>query len=219
MNFEKLLEQEAQRAALQDYEEVTEKTKNYSYKFSKEFIQKMNKMIYEEKRKAKKKRRLRFLLVAAVILILNAGIVLANDDLREKVGTLIIHFFEDSIYIHNSEEQTESEKIFRQLHLTYIPAGYNVLYETENPITMYSAYYEGQNDNYIGFTQGLKENVDVHVTYDGTGSRKIQVNGKEIYVVKDKEITSFYYEDNGCIITLSSTEKELELIKILKNIK
>ena len=82
MNFEKLLEQEAQRAALQDYEEVTEKTKNYSYKFSKEFIQKMNKMIYEEKRKAKKKRRLRFLLVAAVILILNAGIVLANDDLR-----------------------------------------------------------------------------------------------------------------------------------------
>ena len=48
MNFEKLLEQEAQRAALQDYEEVTEKTKNYSYKFSKEFIQKMNKMIYEE---------------------------------------------------------------------------------------------------------------------------------------------------------------------------
>ena len=57
MNFEKLLEQEAQRAALQDYEEVTEKTKNYSYKFSKEFIQKMNKMIYEEKRKAKKKRR------------------------------------------------------------------------------------------------------------------------------------------------------------------
>ena len=208
MNFEKLLEQEAQRAALQDYEEVTEKTKNYSYKFSKEFIQKMNKMIYEEKRKAKKKRRLRFLLVAAVILILNAGIVLANDDLREKVGTLIIHFFEDSIYIHNSEEQTESEKIFRQLHLTYIPAGYNLLYETENPITMY-----------IGFTQGLKENVDVHVTYDGTGSRKIQVNGKEIYVVKDKEITSFYYEDNGCIITLSSTEKELELIKILKNIK
>jgi len=152
-------------------------------------------------------------------LILNAGIVLANDDLREKVGTLIIHFFEDSIYIHNSEEQTESEKIFRQLHLTYIPADYNLLYETENPITMYSAYYEGQNDNYIGFTQGLKENVDVHVTYDGTGSRKIQVNGKEIYVVKDKEITSFYYEDNGCIITLSSTEKELELIKILKNIK
>ena len=83
---------------------------------------------------------------------------------------------------------------------------------------MYSAYYEGQNDNYIGFTQGLKENVDVHVTYDGTGSRKIQVNGKEIYVVKDKEITSFYYEDNGCIITLSSTEKELELIKILKKL-
>lgn len=73
MNFEKLLEQEAQRAALQDYEEVTEKTKNYSYKFSKEFIQKMNKMIYEEKRKAKKKRRLRFLLVAAVILILNTS--------------------------------------------------------------------------------------------------------------------------------------------------
>ena len=65
---------------------------------------------------------------------------------------------------------------------------------------------------------GVGEGALVHAD-DGTGSRKIQVNGKEIYVVKDKEITSFYYEDNGCIITLSSTEKELELIKILKNIK
>ena len=28
-----------------------------------------------------------------------------------------------------------------------------------------------------------------------------------------------YYEDKGCIISLSSTEKESEFIKILKNIK
>lgn len=70
----------------------------------------MNKMIYEEKERQRKK-KITFLLVAAVILILNAGIVLANDDLREKVGTLIIHLFEDSIYIHNSEEQTESKNI------------------------------------------------------------------------------------------------------------
>lgn len=93
MDFEKLLEQEARKAARQDYEEVTEKTKDYSYKYSKAFIQKMNAMIHEEKRKAKKKRRWHILLVAAIILILNAGIVLANDDLREKVGELIIQFF------------------------------------------------------------------------------------------------------------------------------
>ena len=42
------------------------------------FIQKMNAMIREEKRKAKKKRRWHILLVAAIILILNAGIVLAK---------------------------------------------------------------------------------------------------------------------------------------------
>ena len=51
MDFEKLLEQEARKAARQDYEEVTEKTKDYSYKYSKAFIQKMNAMIHEEKRK------------------------------------------------------------------------------------------------------------------------------------------------------------------------
>lgn len=92
MDFEKLLEQEARKAARQDYEEVTEKTKDYSYKYSKAFIQKMNAMIHEEKRKAKKKRRWHILLVAAIILILNAGIVLANDDLREKVGSLSFSF-------------------------------------------------------------------------------------------------------------------------------
>ena len=52
MDFEKLLEQEARKAARQDYEEVTEKTKDYSYKYSKAFIQKMNAMIHEDKKKA-----------------------------------------------------------------------------------------------------------------------------------------------------------------------
>lgn len=123
------------------------------------------------------------------------------------------------IYIHDSGETEDSEKTFQQLQLTYIPEGYHLLYETENPVTMYNAYYEGSNDSYISFTQGFKENVDVHVTYDGTGKKKIQVNGKDVYIVKDKNITSCYYEDKGCIISLSSTEKESEFIKILKNIK
>ena len=219
MDFEQLLKQEVQKAARQDYEEITAKAQDYPYKFSKEFNEKMKGIIREEKKKAKKKRRVHILLVAAILLILNAGIVLANDDLREKVGTFIIHFFEDNIYIHDSGETEDSEKTFQQLQLTYIPEGYHLLYETENPVTMYNAYYEGSNDSYISFTQGFKENVDVHVTYDGTGKKKIQVNGKDVYIVKDKNITSCYYEDKGCIISLSSTEKESEFIKILKNIK
>ena len=192
MDFEQLLKQEVQKAARQDYEEITAKAQDYPYKFSKEFNEKMKGIIREEKK---------------------------NDDLREKVGTLIIHFFEDNIYIHDSGETEDSEKTFQQLQLTYIPEGYHLLYETENPVTMYNAYYEGSNDSYISFTQGFKENVDVHVTYDGTGKKKIQVNGKDVYIVKDKNITSCYYEDKGCIISLSSTEKESEFIKILKNIK
>ena len=99
MDFEQLLKQEVQKAARQDYEEITAKAQDYPYKFSKEFNEKMKGIIREGK-KAKKKRRVNILLVAAILLILNAGIVLANDDLREKVGTLIIHFFEDNIYIH-----------------------------------------------------------------------------------------------------------------------
>ena len=192
-------------------ERLTEKTKDYSYKYSKAFIQKMNAMIHEEKRKAKKKRRWHILLVAAIILILNAGIVLANDDLREKVGELIIQFFDDNIHIRSSKEIADSEEIFRQLHLGYVPKGYHILYETENPTTMYDVYYEGTNDNYITFMQGFKENVDVHITYDGTG--------KELYMIKDGNITSYYYEDGEYLITLSGTEKESELIKMLKSLK
>ena len=200
-------------------ERLTEKTKDYSYKYSKAFIQKMNAMIHEEKRKAKKKRRWHILLVAAIILILNAGIVLANDDLREKVGDLIIQFFDDNIHIRSSKEIADSEEIFRQLHLGYVPKGYHILYETENPTTMYDVYYEGTNDNYITFMQGFKENVDVHITYDGTGRKKVQVNGKELYMIKDGNITSYYYEDGEYLITLSGTEKESELIKMLKSLK
>lgn len=60
MDFEKLLEQEARKAARQDYEEVTEKTKDYSYKYSKAFIQKMNAMIREEKKKGKKEKTMAY---------------------------------------------------------------------------------------------------------------------------------------------------------------
>ena len=163
MDFEKLLEQEARKAARQDYEEVTEKTKDYTI----------------------------------------------LDGVKGK----------GHIHIRSSKEITDSEEIFRQLHLGYVPKGYHILYETENPTTMYDVYYEGANDNYITFMQGFKENVDVHITYDGTGRKRVQVNGKEIYMIKDGNITSYYYEDGEYLITLSGTEKESELIKMLKSLK
>ena len=219
MDFEQLLKQEVQKAARQDYEEITAKAQDYPYKFSKEFNEKMKGIIREEKKKAKKKRRVHILLVAAISSDTECRHRSGKWWFTGKVGTLIIHFFEDNIYIHDSGETEDSKKTFQQLQLTYIPEGYHLLYETENPVTMYNAYYEGSNDSYISFTQGFKENVDIHVTYDGTGKKKIQVNGKDVYIVKDKNITSCYYEDKGCIISLSSTEKESEFIKILKNIK
>ena len=72
MDFEQLLKQEVQKAARQDYEEITAKAQDYPYKFSKEFNEKMKGIIREGK-KAKKKRRVNILLVAAILLILNAG--------------------------------------------------------------------------------------------------------------------------------------------------
>ena len=56
MDFEQLLKQEVQKAARQDYEEITAKAQDYPYKFSKEFNEKMKGIIREEKKKAKKKR-------------------------------------------------------------------------------------------------------------------------------------------------------------------
>ena len=73
MDFEQLLKQEVQKAARQDYEEITAKAQDYPYKFSKEFNEKMKGIIREEKKKAKKKRRVNILLVAAILLILNAA--------------------------------------------------------------------------------------------------------------------------------------------------
>ena len=54
MDFEQLLKQEVQKAARQDYEEITAKAQDYPYKFSKEFNEKMKGIIREEKKKAKK---------------------------------------------------------------------------------------------------------------------------------------------------------------------
>ena len=48
MDFEQLLKQEVQKAARQDYEEITAKAQDYPYKFSKEFNEKMKGIIREE---------------------------------------------------------------------------------------------------------------------------------------------------------------------------
>lgn len=53
MDFEQLLKQEVQKAARQDYEEITAKAQDYPYKFSKEFNEKMKGIIREEKRRFK----------------------------------------------------------------------------------------------------------------------------------------------------------------------
>ena len=50
MDFEQLLKQEVQKAARQDYEEITAKAQAYPYKFSKEFNEKMKGIIREEKK-------------------------------------------------------------------------------------------------------------------------------------------------------------------------
>ena len=50
MDFEQLLKQEVQKAARQDYEEITAKAQDYPYKFSKEFNEKMKGIIREEKK-------------------------------------------------------------------------------------------------------------------------------------------------------------------------
>ena len=49
MDFEQLLKQEVQKAARQDYEEITAKAQDYPYKFSKEFNEKRS----EERRVGK----------------------------------------------------------------------------------------------------------------------------------------------------------------------
>ena len=51
MDFEQLLKQEVQKAARQDYEEITAKAQDYPYKFSKEFNEKMKGIIREEEKK------------------------------------------------------------------------------------------------------------------------------------------------------------------------
>ena len=51
MDFEQLLKQEVQKAARQDYEEITAKAQDYPYKFSKEFNEKMKGIIREGKKK------------------------------------------------------------------------------------------------------------------------------------------------------------------------
>ena len=53
MDFEQLLKQEVQKAARQDYEEITAKAQDYPYKFSKEFNEKMKGIIREGKKEKK----------------------------------------------------------------------------------------------------------------------------------------------------------------------
>lgn len=218
LNFDLELEKAVEKVCFHEYERINRNVESYQYSFSTDFIRKMNKVIKEEKKRQKKKRHLRIIFIAAIICILNTAIVVASDDLRENIGKMLIEFFDDRVHLKNEMEESTTETEFVKQPLIYLPEGYVMDFETENPASLYNAYYIKDTGDFIDYTQSIGDTSDINITYNGKKRKKEIIKGTTVWIISDGEVQSCIYEKGGYIYSISTTENEKELKKIVKKI-
>lgn len=222
--FELQLQSAVKKACERDIELLEKMMKNYSYTFSTEFEQRMNDMIEQQRlRKIGKRSRSKYILIAAAILLMNAAIVMANDELRAKFGNLMITIYEDCVELKNGILGGNKKKKFERYSLQYLPKGYQIIEEKYNEPIEWIVMYANETDNIILYTQLDSDVSDVLITYDGSLIEEISIRGNEAWIISDGDFLTILFEKDGYTFTISSQESKSELIKmseyisILKN--
>lgn len=221
------------RACEQDYCELLREIQGYTHTFSTEFNEDMavllrqngnftaaqdTKQKQQNSSSRKRARILRILLVAAVLIALSTMAVMANDELREKIGNLIVRVLDHDVEVEQ-EDVGEPKEEFEHYLLTYIPNGYEKVDEMDNDPVGFSERYENAEGQYILYDQYDIAAGNESITYeDGCLREQININGIEAELVSDGEINSLFFEWERYLFTIQAYEEKDELIKMAESL-
>lgn len=203
----------------------TEEELSKAYKFSKEFMRKIQHLLKNKKRKS---RITVYVKKAAIIVFTIIGIgtsvILVSPKVRAEVKNIMMKWLSD--FVEFKSTNTGQQYNFKDFSfsINYIPDGYELI-DTLETSTIRVNKYKSSTSEKLEFKISVFLNNGAHTTLVDNEKRtveKIKINSLEGYLFKTKEtgdynIIIFYSEEFR--INLIGTISYEELIKIAENIK
>ncbi|WP_461815752.1 DUF4367 domain-containing protein [Faecalimonas sp.] len=223
---DKLLEDAIKIAVEKDYKkEVTNFPQKDSHTFSLAFEEKMRPLLHRDSIIVyHRPRKFRYILVAVLVLLFGGMTVLANPDIRERVGTYFEQLFDDHTDVSFDAPKQAKKQEFVKVKPTYLPEGYELIKKTFNKQTQeYILSFVNENGYALHYTQSIPEqweNSPNSITSDGVPAKKINVGGFPGYLLSDEHgvYSLIYVTDNYIFYVGGKTESE-ELIKMIKSLQ
>lgn len=189
---DKLLKDAVKIAVEKDYQkEVTDFSDKDIHTFSPAFEEKMQPLLQSKSPVRYRKRlKFRYLLVAVLILLFSGMTVLANPDVRERIGKYFEQLFDDHTDVSLDVPENHKEKEFVKVKPTYIPEGYTQIEKTYTKQTQeYILSFVNENGDTLHYTQSLPEqweNSPNSITSDGVPAKTLDIGGFPGYLLSDE---------------------------------
>lgn len=221
--YEKQFKEAVKRACEQDFFILEGRVEKFQYTFTPEFEIQMNKLIHDRNvHEGKKKNRgWKYILAVAVIIVFNVAAVLANEELREKIGNILMNIYEHCIELRGDLSGIDEEGEFDIYSLGYVPAGYEKTDEIINLPAEYQIIYANNDKKEILYTQSNMVIGNMLVSYEGGEIENVNILGVDAKIVSDGEINTLLLETEGYLFTIciSIDEEVTELVKMAESIE
>lgn len=213
--------------------------------FSKEYREKMEKLLEEFENKQedkeekknyvvkKKNLKLRILLIAAIVMLMGSMTVLAVEPLREIMYQFVEKLFSDHTHVSfeeiNSEIDSERVEIDIQDYpqkVNKVPKGYKLVIEEDSlkdfGLYQFMQIYQDSKGNNLVYQQNAIFEMDensLSITSDGTEAESISVCNERAFLLTDEEeYRTIIYAKDGFLYMLGGYEKRDELIESLESV-
>lgn len=198
------------------------------YEFSKEFLDKMQKLINgteDDTHKAQKKHRSsvaikRIVALAAALIVLFAGIMSVGA-VREPVVNFIVKTYEGfKRVLFSGDSLTEIDHVYA---FAEVPEGFVETQRISNKEMNLVRYENGETDAVIVISQSITTNYSFSLDSENGEIKTFDTNGKEIkiYCAKSQTLYSaFWVEDTYIMeLTYSGETDTSELLRLINTIK
>ncbi len=197
------------------------KEEELSYKFSKRFKRKMNKLIRRENRTPFMKSFINHSKKVVVIFLIFVTIAFATtmsvEAYRVKFFEVVIEVWEEfTSMIFKNNKNINDKKLIPAVP-EYTPKGFSILEENINDY-VYSIIYVNENNEEIFYEQRIISQGEVLLDTENIEVETIEVDNQAIILFTNKGVNQIYWSDDSYSFTLISTINIEELITITKNI-
>lgn len=157
--------------------------------------------------------------IIAIVVSLSFGLLMTQQDVRASVFDAIVSFFEKYVVFAFADSEPRADYVIGDYKITYVPEGYYLENQHNNPAKTELSFSNGENDIYVYFYQ-------TPFNETSADSKRVVVNAVEMGDMKGcfMEYDGFDYNelvwgDDSYTFKIKSPISKEEIIKIAKNIK